>query len=331
MNLCIYRLLCLLAICGVTSSFVPQIALAEDAASSTGKYSVEMNDKGVAILLNDELIAQYWKQHTAKPIIWPLIGVGGNEITRGYPMREALESERDDHVHHRSMWFTHGEVNDFDFWAEGQDHCGTIVPAGPAAATGGSTATLEAAHDWLGPDGKRVLSDRWELTFAGDGDRRWIDCVFHLIASEGDVHFGDTKEGSFGLRLAGTMKVDAEKGGEFVNAEGAKNTQAWGKPSPWVDYYGPVKGNVEGVAIMNHPESYGYPCRWHVRTYGLFAANPFGVYHFTGQKEKTEGKTLAAGDTWTLIYRVYLHRGDAEEGDVAKAWDDYRQQSLKKD
>lgn len=324
MNLYIPRLLCLLAVSGGVSLSTPGIGFAQDAEASAKKYTVEMNDKGVAVMLDDQLIAQYWKQHTAKPIIWPLIGAGGKEITRGYPMREASETERDDHIHHRSMWLTHGEVNGFDFWAEGKDNCGTIVPAGPAAATGGETATLEAAHDWIGPDGKRVLSDRWELTFAGDGDRRWIDCVFYLIASEGDVHFGDTKEGSFGLRLAGSMKLDAKQGGAFVNAEGDKNAEAWGKPSPWVDYHGPVDGTTEGVAIMNHPESYGYPCRWHVRTYGLFAANPFGVYHFTGQKEKTEGKTLPAGDTWKLIYRVYLHTGDTEEGDVAQAWEDYR-------
>ncbi|MEX0824647.1 MAG: PmoA family protein [Pirellulaceae bacterium] len=328
MNLSIHRLLCLLAICGVTSLLTPRVGLGQDAASSSGKYSVKMNDEGVAILLDDELIAQYWKMHTAKPIIWPLIGAGGNEITRGYPMREASETERDDHVHHRSMWLTHGEVNGFDFWAEGKENCGTIVPAGPAAAAGGSEATLAAAHDWLGPDGKRVLSDRWELTFAGDGDRRWIDCVFHLIASDGDVHFGDTKEGSFGLRLAGTMKVDAKKGGKIVNAEGMEDGQAWGKPSTWVDYYGPVEGEVEGVAIMNHPESYGYPSRWHVRTYGLFAANPFGVSHFTGKKDESGGKTLPAGDTWTLVYRIYLHRGDTEEGKVAEAWEEYRKTPL---
>ncbi len=302
-------------------------AVAEEAASAGG-YRVEANDKGAAIKLDGKTIAQYWGMHTAKPIIWPLVGVHGHEVTRGYPMRDAVESEREDHVHHRSMWLTHGEVNGYDFWAEGKATSGTIVPAGRVQVSGGETATLKAAHDWLGPDGKRVLSDRWHLTFGGSGDQRWIDCVFDLIATEGDVHFGDTKEGTFGLRVAGTMKVEAEPGGTIVSANGQKNKQAWGEKAPWVDYYGPVQGEVEGITIMNHPESFGYPCRWHVRTYGLFAANPFGVYHFEGLKQKTAGTILPAGEQRRLAYRVYLHDGDTAAGEVAKVWETYRKQPL---
>lgn len=292
-----------------------------DSQPAGGEYTVEPVEGGVEIRLDDQPVARYWASHTAKPILWPLVGVNGKELTRGYPMRDAAPSERDDHVHHRSFWMTHGEVNGIDFWAEGEGR-GTIKPLGEAKAEGGSTATLDARHQWVGPDGKRILTDRWQLTFDGDGQQRWIDCVFSLTASEGDVVFGDTKEGSFGVRVAGTMKVDAGKGGRILNAEGLKNKAAWGKPSPWVDYSGPVDGQPAGLTIMNHPTSYGYPVRWHVRTYGLFAANPFGVYHFTGG-EPTEGKKLSAGDTWTLRFRVLLHDGQATAETLEQAWSQY--------
>ena len=105
-----------------------------------------------------------------------------------------------------------------------------------------------------------------------------------MTASAGPVKFGDTKEGSFGVRVAGSMKVTSKPAGHVINTHGDKDGNAWGKAAPWVDYYGSAvpKGKVVGIAIMNHPSSFRYPTYWHVRTYGLFTANPFGLHHFKG-------------------------------------------------
>ncbi len=77
------------------------------------------------------------------------------------------------------------------------------------------------------------------------------------------------KKARFGIRVAGSMKVDAKMGGVITNAEGETNKDAWGKKSPWVDYSGPVDGETVGITIHAHPSGFGAPCRWHVRTYGL--------------------------------------------------------------
>ena len=79
---------------------------------------------------------------------------------------------------------------------------------------------------------------------------------------------------------------------------------------------------IEGIAILNHPSSYGFPSHWHVRTYGLFAANPFGLKDFTNGKAKGE-YTLPAGETMRLRYRVLLHKGDEKEGRVADVFAEY--------
>jgi hypothetical protein len=179
-------------------------------------------------------------------------------------------------------------------------------------------------NDWLAPDGAPVLSDVRRFEFYNDRGRRIIDCDFRLIASDGDVHFGDTKEGTFGIRVAGTMKVDADPGGQITNAAGETNKAAWGERSPWVDYSGPVDGDTAGITVHSHPSSHNDPCRWHVRTYGLFAANPFGVYHFEGG-DKTDGFKLADGESISLNYRVVLHEGslDREQAEAdSKAYRD---------
>ena len=40
-------------------------------------------------------------------------------------MREPSEFEKKDHIHHRSFWFDHGDVNGISFWDETSRH-GTI-------------------------------------------------------------------------------------------------------------------------------------------------------------------------------------------------------------
>ncbi|QDS91048.1 hypothetical protein EC9_52670 [Rosistilla ulvae] len=284
------------------------------------EFSVRKTDKSIEVKQGDSPVATYLFRSGAKPIIWPLYGPGDVEMTRGYPMRDASSDERSDHIHHRSLWFTHGEVNDIDFWAETEGH-GVIEQKEILEAKGGKQAVIATANDWMSPEGKKILSDRRRFTFGGDDTMRWVDCDFTLIASAGEVHFGDTKEGSFGIRTAGTMKVDAKTGGTILNSNGEKNIDAWGTKAKWCDYFGPVQGKTRGIAILNHPSSFQYPCRWHVRNYGLFAANPFGHYHFVGDKKKTDGFRLAPGETIQLRYRVILHDGTTEEAEIAKQFE----------
>ena len=55
----------------------------------------------------------------------------------------------------------------------------------------------------------------------------------------------------------------------------------WGKRADWVDYYGNVAGEIVGIAIFDHPKNLRHPTYWHARSYGLLAANPFGLREFT--------------------------------------------------
>ena len=129
------------------------------------------------------------------------------------------------------------------------------------------------------------------------------------------------------IRVAGTMKVDAKKGGRIVNSEGQTDGDAWGKPAAWVDYHGPVDGQTVGVAILNHPGSFRYPSYWHVRTYGLFAANPFGLRDFKRSGNVDGSHTLAPGESFTLRYRFLFHRGDEKAGKVAEAFAVYSKEA----
>ncbi len=305
--------------------FLSPLASAQPTATKTQRLSVTPTDEpaGWEIRVGDELFAGYRADFKGTPIVFPLVAPAGQQVTRGFPIVPAIKTEKSDHDHHRSMWLTHGEVNDIDFWID-DDGCGKIVQTGGEAKVDpeSGAVVIATSNDWNGPDGKRQLSDARRFTFHVDGELRIIDCDFQLRATDGPVHFGDTKEGSFGLRVAGTMKVDAKLGGIITNAEGQHDSEAWGKKSAWVDYTGPVDDAIVGVTIHNHPSSFHYPCRWHVRTYGLFAANPFGEFHFTGG-ERTEGYTLPAGETLDLSFRVVLRNGELDATATQTDFDRY--------
>lgn len=274
----------------------------------------------VAVYVDGELFTKYVPDAGNFPMLFPIKAATGEEVTRGYPMRADVPHEAKDHPHHRSLWLTHGSVNGVNFWNETASQ-GKIVFR---EFVKNEAPVLAAKCEWQKSDGEVICTDVCTMTFGGDATGRWIDFRWEITAGEEDVTFGDTKEGTFAVRVAGTMKVTEKLGGEIVNSDGLKDDAAWGKRAAWVDYHGPVGDKTLGIAMMNHPKSDFYPTYWHVRTYGLFAANPFGVHDFTGDKNKHVGDfTLPVGQTMTLLYRVFIHPGDEKAGKVVENFEKY--------
>ncbi|WP_435010574.1 PmoA family protein [Tundrisphaera lichenicola] len=273
--------------------------------SSSGVAFEEGQGKKIGIVVGGQPLMTYVPDDGPKPYYFPVIGPTGKRLTRAYPM-EMVEGEKRDHPHHRSLWFTHGSVNKIDFWSELPNH-GTIRETSRSIVGGAAVGLIRTTDDWIGPDGKKVCEDERVVRIYSTKSTRVIDFDVTLKATVGPVVFGDTKEGSFGARVATSMDVTSNKGGKIVNADGITDKDAWGKPSPWVDYTGPVDGQTVGIAILNHPDSFRYPTTWHVRDYGLFAANPFG-YHDFGMKNSGE-YTLPKGQSIRFVYRMILHEG----------------------
>ena len=262
-----------------------------------------------------------------RPIFYPLFGPNGARMTRGYPM-ESFPGEHTDHPHQQSFWVSHGDVNGVDFWALGAKQGYQRVNEIALQDQGPVLGLIETMIDWESVTGDKIMHERRAVTFWGTSDAaRMIDFDLTFVAAYGDVTFGDTKEGGLvSLRIASTLceSQDAGKtGGTITNSNGQVHMdQTWGKPAPWCDYSGPVGGITAGLSIMDHPENLFYPTPYHVRDYGLFTANPFGLSYFMG-KEHNGSRTLPYGQAWHLRYRVYIHDGDVKSGNVAEAYVDY--------
>jgi hypothetical protein len=310
-------------------------------AGDRPQFSVVQHDDRVTVNIDGELFTEYLTQSGRKPALWPVIGPTGKPMTRAYPIRENVPGESNDHPHHRSLWFAFEGFNGVDLWHEPDmdqrdrplDPGRTVQSEFVEARSDGDTATIVTRNVYLNTATDKLIGkDERTLQFGTDGDARWIDYQIKIIASEGPLEIRDSKEGAFAIRVPHTMKVEAGKGGEIVASTGLTDEDAWGQPAEWIDYHGPVDGETLGIAILTHPSSYHPVPRWHVRTYGLFAVNPFGeaVYTPAGARVEPGGwenrpivATIPEGDSLTLRYRVLFHPGDEKQGKIAEAFADY--------
>lgn len=277
------------------------------------------------IRINNELFARY-DTHTGpnKPYFYPVFAAGGKRMVRKYPF-ETVQGESHDHPHHRGLWFTHGEVNGEDFWSEEARASKTVNTGFEEVQSGPVYGYFRAKTDWITREGKKIAEDTREVRVYNVADGRLMDFEVMMKPVGGPLVFGDTKEGSFGLRVPDSMRVVAGKGkgeGHIETSEGIKDGATWGKPATWVDYYGPVEGETLGIAIFDHPAGFRHPTTWHVRDYGLFAANPFGLHDFNNDKQhpKLGEHTVPEGKTISFRYRIFFHKGTTAEANIPAVW-----------
>jgi hypothetical protein len=321
-------------------------------------------DNFYEVFIGNESFAKYVTNFEGTPIIYPIYGNGGKLMTRSFPMANRDVVSRD-HLHHRSFWFSHGKVNDSDFWLTDKKlkNIGRIEHQKflKAEVSGGTTAIIVTENNWKSHNDEILCSDIRSLRFGvTEFGNRYIDFNITVTAKVDKVTFHDTKEGTFAIRVADSLAVDIarekkenekEKNKEknkkdqeiiltsyIVNAEGNLDEAAWGKRSSWVDYVGQFDNEIVGIAVMNHPSSFRYPTYWHVRTYGLFSANPFGERGF-GIRKRLDAKVeqeqngggdfiLERGKFFKLSYRVIFHDGNTKKASIAEEFKKYSSENF---
>ena len=299
------------------------------AAASGGGVELSEAGESVQVRIDGTHFTSYcFGKDLVRPHLYPVIGPYGDGITR--PL---INQGEGDHHHHRSVWISHGHVNGWNNWGEGEGHAWTrhqrfdSLESGPVHGRIISVSNWEGADAWRGEHGSNVIcEERAEWTFYRTGpDVRVFDLRLTLTAPNIDVLFGDTKEGGLAsIRVAESMEVRSGEGGKIENAIGGVNEdETWGKRAAWCHYTGPVNGNRVGVAIMDHPDSFRHPVYWHVRNYGLMTANPFGHSHFYGDPDRRGNHILPPGNSLNGHYRFYVHKGDAAEGRITDRYHDF--------
>jgi hypothetical protein len=293
----------------------------ENKTGLTGVFFKQETGK-IEISVAGSPFTTFYFQGYNKPVFYPLRAASGTIVTRGYPMIRNIPGETRDHPHHKGLWLTHGDVNGIDFWAETPKSGKIVHRKFEQLKNDDRVGILKSRNDWMSPEGKRVLEETREVKIHNLPNVRVIDFDFKLTAVEGPVKFGDTKEGTFGIRLA--QPFLEKQGGRIENAGGGIGEKdCWGKRAEWVDFTTKIKNENLGIAIFDHPSSFRHPTYWHVRGYTLFAANPFGLHDFYDDKTKDGSFTLQEGESLVLRYRVYIHPGTTQEAQIANQYKVY--------
>lgn len=278
--------------------------------------------------------------------VHPLRAASGTVVNRSVPTGQ-VPGETVDHPHHAGLFYGHGDVNGFNFWAiqnvtptatpasaaPGGERrtlptaagpaataltLGRIVPKGPVTVKSGKTmGTIDAVLAWLKPDGQPLLTETRRMTFHANPTLRIIDVDLDLVAIE-KAEFRDTKEGTFALRMAteleevpAVVKPGAPKRtGRLRNSRGGVGEKhVWGQQAEWVDYAGTIGAEPVGIVMMDHPGNPRHPTYWHSRGYGLHSINPFGLHDYLNDKTLDGGMTLQPGEHVRFRYRVVIHPG----------------------
>lgn len=328
--------------------FVPSIVQADDVSAKIEKNGIEFKT-GSTVVARYVTDPQY-----PKPFLFPVVAPGNVPVTRGYPIEPGKPGGSNDHIHHKSVWFCHGDVipegielkiktsdkngHGVDFWSETKDKDGTkrygqirSVKISEPKTIAKNHVSVETQNEWLTPDGVKILDETRVIHFLDLPEGRLFEFDIALKAGVCPISFGDTKEGAFGIRTHDQLRPSEKTGATVTTAEGKvleppikDDIAIWGQPSAWVDYSGMVDGKAVGIAVFDHPSN--PHASWHARAYGLNAANPFGrkLSGFPSQKGKNELLKIEKDGELKLKYAVYAHAGDAKAGKVAEAYEAFK-------
>ncbi|HOQ86029.1 MAG TPA: PmoA family protein [Phycisphaerae bacterium] len=318
---------------GQSVTYVAQPGGRADADSGVVVQAVE--EGRIDARIDGQLFTSFhFAPHLPKPFLHPVIGPTGNPVTRDYPMVDTeaeKANKRQDHRHHRSIWTAHGDVRTDDLDNRGHNYWNEAIEKGDdpqrvrgilATVSGPVFGRVQAQIDWLGDDGRPEFTEERTYTFfRGDETCRIVDVRIRFQFTERDVLFADTKEGGL-VAVRTAISIDEIGGGSMCNSRGQKGEeQCWGQRAEWCDYVGTLNGQTVGIAIFDAPGNFRHPTPWHIRGYGLFAANPFGIREFSKDKSQDGSKLWRKGETVEFNYRIFIHAGDTVAARVA---DQYR-------
>lgn len=271
------------------------------------KTESRRNGDTIEVLAGGEPFATVHAGATPRPFVWPLFAHGEIPVTRAFPM-EQRAGEPHDHPHHQSLWIAHGDVDGFDFW-HGTNRRERIELV-DCEIRGGSDVVIDCNYVWRVDDDRAVLLEQRTLHFSAEDEARTV-CITSTFRTPTDqpVRLGDTKEGTFAMRVHPGLQVRGEGAlGTLSNSHGATGAAVWGKQAAWIWATGVIDGKAVELGFMEHPSNPGSPTRWHARDYGLLAANPFGQSDFTQGRSKG-GMVLRPGEELQFHYTIVLLPG----------------------
>jgi hypothetical protein len=292
-----------------TISLILLLTMLNGVLKAQQKMSAERVGNKIEIRLNGNLMTSYILSEFEKyPFFFPVNGPSNASITS---MRNA------NYPHHSSLFFGCDRVNGGNYWQEGIER-GQILPLrADILESGGEKVVIENENIWRRPHAPSPVKDLRVITVTAPSNELYqidFDISLEMLM---DVTIEKTNHSLLSVRMDPDLAVI--NGGVMVNAEGETGeSETFGKRSPWMDYHGKRMGEIEGIAILQHPSNPWYPAPWFTRDYGFFSPTP--MYW----PENGESTTFSKGEVVRLRYRVLIHRGDHNKAAINTQFEIYK-------
>jgi len=291
----------------ITAEKGVKLSLAAENAPIFGapEIIVDSDNKKAEVMIQGSHFSDYvFDQTINKPYFGKIVDNAGNSFTR-------LDFETKEHPHHRSLFIAVGSVNGVDCWNEYTDHGYIRNESITDVLSNTAYATFTANNRWTDHSGAPLIHESTKYTVYNQSDEcRTLDLEITFTAKYGKVTFGATKEaGPLGIRMRDDLRVDIGHGILENSWGGIGESECWSRSAEWCDYHGILEGiGTMGITVFDCALNERYPTAWHIRNYGLFAANNL---YFKGGFDIEEGSSI------TYKYRILFRRRPMDHSEIS--------------
>jgi hypothetical protein len=257
--------------------------LAADAGKEKGKrgrnrpvVAFKHQPGKLLITIGDKPFATYYEgtSKIPRPYFAHVMSPSGIQVSRNHPPIEGKDSPDHD-TFHPGIWLTFAGINGNDYWRLEQKTEHEMYVGEKESGPGKGSFTV--SNFYLDKEGKRIAHEICKYTIVVRRRSYMLIYDSTISSDEHDLVFGDDQEYGLGIRVQ--TPIEERYGGQILNADGLKgekgDNNAYGKASDWCDYSGVMNDTLIGMMVMPDPKNFRRSW-YHVRDYGLIAANPFG-------------------------------------------------------
>lgn len=243
--------------------------------------------------------------------IHPIYDLKGNVLTDDFPDLPK------DHYHHRGVsWVWPKVMIDsvrYDLWhiygIKGElEGIHQVFEKWIVKDEGPICATFGVKNNWMLDNGQNVMEE-WVFikVYRSNGNSQVIDIKLEFKANTLVILEGETKKGYGGLNFRFAPGEDTQITSKY-SKEGDSNL----KSMPWADQSAKFANNdyFSGASIFQHNTNHNFPAGWMLRHYGFLGVAWPGI----------EPYKMNSGETLSLHFRILIHQGNSEAGNVKKAY-----------
>lgn len=272
----------------------------------------------VALTKGDGILWQHTHSKAeAKPYFSTLALANGTPLTWLRPP---------DHLWHRGLWFSWKFINGLNYWDPDTDSEGIsdLEEVKLEFPDTNRTCRLLMKLSYHPKEKPAVLTEERSLTVSSiraDGgfeiDWKSVFSAVEQVAFDRTPIPGQKDGVAHGGYAGLSARIARELGRwEVINSENQKNLDGHGKNARWMDFTGSTTDEkTAGIAIFDHPSNPRHPAPWYL---AMDKKVPFG--YFGPALLFKEPLSLRAGRKLELKYRINLHSGRLDHGQLEEQW-----------